>query len=116
MTNGETDHLFDESHLDLCPECGKNPCECKPEPVQDYSSARFVPAPYHGPAKVNPAQLEKISEDCFVTEASSLGWQPGFWPRIFEMNGVLFVRQTGDAGSFLYEQSGGGILVEVFND
>jgi hypothetical protein len=69
-----------------------------------------------GAVKVNPAQLEKISEGCFVTEASSLGWQPGFWPRIFEMNGVLFVRQTGDAGSFLYEQSGGGIMVEVFND
>jgi hypothetical protein len=28
--NGENDHLFDEEHLDLCPECGKNPCdECE---------------------------------------------------------------------------------------
>jgi hypothetical protein len=29
--NGENDHLFDDEHLDLCPECGKNPCDCKPE-------------------------------------------------------------------------------------
>jgi hypothetical protein len=29
--NGENDHLFDESHLDLCPVCDKNPCDCKPE-------------------------------------------------------------------------------------
>jgi hypothetical protein len=66
--------------------------------------------------KIDSTRLTKISPKTFVTEASDLGWPPGHWPRMFEMDGLLFVRQTGDSGSFLYEQSGGGIMVEVFND
>jgi hypothetical protein len=66
--------------------------------------------------KIDSAQLEVIVADVFVTEASSLGWAPGFWPRRFEMDGRIFVRQTGDSGSFLYQQSGGNVLIEVFND
>jgi len=67
--------------------------------------------------KINPAQLEKLTETTFVTEASSLGWRPGFWPRIIQMNGVLFVRSYGDEGSCVYEQSGSGkIMIEIFND
>jgi hypothetical protein len=66
--------------------------------------------------KVNSAQLTKVGPKTYVVEASSLMWRPGQWPRIFEMDGYLFIRQTGDAGSFLYEQSGGGVTVEVFND
>lgn len=66
--------------------------------------------------KVNPAQLEKLADNCYVTEASAIGWKPGFWPLRFEMEGRIYVRQSGDAGSFLYQQSGGNTLVEVFND
>jgi hypothetical protein len=70
--------------------------------------------------KVNSAQLTKIAPRTFATEASSLGWKPGHWPRMFEMDGYLYVRFGGDAGSVIYQRSGDdiddAIMVEVFND
>jgi len=108
MTNGENDHLFDETHLDLCPECGENPCKCKPETEQQQIIVQI-------------AQLTAISKDTFVTEASTLQWKPGFWPSEFVVkpfmgNGRAFFQTYADSGSTLYRQQYGDIVIEVFND
>jgi hypothetical protein len=70
---------------------------------------------------VNPDQLTKVGDDTYVTEASDLGWKPGFWPWKLDLgrgigNGMLFHQSFADSGSTLYRQTDGHVVVEVFND
>lgn len=54
------------------------------------------------------------------TEASELGWKPGFWPRHFSRNGELFSQERiiysgEDFGGIEYKGNKGTIL-NVYND
>jgi hypothetical protein len=66
--------------------------------------------------KVNLDQLGQIDHDTYVAESSTLRWPPGYFPRVFEMDGKLFIRQFSDEGSVLYKQSGFNVYVKIFND
>jgi hypothetical protein len=66
-------------------------------------------------------QLTKVGDDEYVTEASDLGWKPGYWPTNLQLppaigNGKPFTQSYADSGSVLYRQTDGHVLVEIFND
>lgn len=89
--------------------------------VSAYSAVTGPIDKPHDIVTVSPDRLTKIGATAYVTEASDLGWKPGFWPEKLDLgrdigNGMLFAQSFADSGSTLYRQQDGYHLVEVFND
>jgi hypothetical protein len=55
-----------------------------------------------------------------VSEASTLGWKPGQWPNIVQVDGITLirnVRMTGDhTNAVWYDVKGSDLQVLVMND
>jgi hypothetical protein len=56
-----------------------------------------------------------------ATEASTLGWKPGQWPNIVQVDGLTLTRNVGmtkdtGQGAVWYDVKGSDLQVLVFND
>jgi hypothetical protein len=66
--------------------------------------------------------LIEIESHRFVTEASTLGWRPGFFPQVIAVkgnevgNGLAFAIEYRDESCSVYAQHNGVAKITVFND
>jgi hypothetical protein len=69
--------------------------------------------------KLQPNQVTEFEPHKFCTEASSLGWKPGYWPSTIETdigNGRPFLCVSVEDEAVHYKQEYGCCLLHVFND
>ena len=65
------------------------------------------------------AQVTETETHQFATEASTLGWKPGYWPKSIETdmgNKMPFNLVNFDGEVARYVQTCGCITLSVFND
>jgi hypothetical protein len=70
------------------------------------------------PEPITTDQVTETSIHHFRTNASDLGWPPGFWPKVVPTtlgNQQPLVRDRITPHSMTYFQTAGCIQVEVFN-
>lgn len=73
------------------------------------------------PPEVQRAVLHEARAHQFVTEASSAGFPPGIWPRVFTVtpsigNGKEFTQISRSQDEHVYKQVLGCVTIRVFND
>ena len=73
------------------------------------------------PPEVQLAVLHEVRAHQFVTEASSTGFPPGIWPRVFTVtpsigNGREFVQVSRSRCAYTYNQVMGCVTIQVIND